>query len=193
MKASVAPPCQRCMTIFNDFVNLRNLIDLGYNGPRFTWTNKRDTGLVMKRLDRVLTNSHWKLLFEETNVLHLPRTSFNHNPILVNTNPIPFNYGQRPFRLETIWFTDPSFLGIIKDSWHAHLDDISLAIQTFTQRVKMWNRNAFGNIFHKKKRVLAHLNGIQKAQCYKQNNSLSILERKLVEDYHQILRMEEEF
>jgi len=82
------------MTIFNNFVNSCNLIDLSYNGPRFTWTNKRDTGLIMKRFDRLLANSHWKLLFEETNVLHLPRTSSNHHPILVNTNPLPFNYGQ---------------------------------------------------------------------------------------------------
>lgn len=41
----------------------------------------------------------------------------------------------------------------------------------------------------KRRRVLVRLNGIQKALCH----SLSILEKKLLNDFHQTLRLEEEF
>ena len=33
----------------------------------------------------------------------------------------------------------------------------------FTTRVKEWNYEVFGNLFARKKRVLARLNGVQKA------------------------------
>ncbi|KAK9991116.1 hypothetical protein SO802_026101 [Lithocarpus litseifolius] len=190
---SSSPPCHRRISLFNDFISSCNLIDLGFNGPRFTWSNKRETGLVMKRLDRFLATSQWKTLFEETNVLHLPKTSSDHCPVLVNTNPLPFNFGKRPFRLKTIWFSDPSFPSLSQKSWQTHPNDIALTIRDFTERATSWNRNIFGNIFHKKKGILARLNNIQKAQCNGNSASLSNLEKNLTADYHQIFRLEEEF
>ena len=50
-----------------------------------------------------------------------------------------------------------------------------------------------GNIFHKKRRPLARLNGIQKALCNGSNHSLSILEKKFLNEYHQTLHLKEEF
>lgn len=35
------------------------LMDLGYQGPRFTWCNKQDEGLMCKKLDRILVNETW--------------------------------------------------------------------------------------------------------------------------------------
>ncbi|KAF8106531.1 hypothetical protein N665_0138s0020 [Sinapis alba] len=40
-----------------------SLSDLASHGPLFTWTNKREEGLISKKLDRVLTNDHWIRLF----------------------------------------------------------------------------------------------------------------------------------
>ena len=45
----------------------------------------------------------------------------------------------------------------------------------------------------KKRRLLARLNGIQKALCNGSNHSLSILEKKFLNEYHQTLHLEEEF
>ncbi|KAF8081442.1 hypothetical protein N665_0886s0002 [Sinapis alba] len=40
--------------------------DLACNGPLYTWTNKRDEGLISKKLDRVLVNDHWTGLFPQS-------------------------------------------------------------------------------------------------------------------------------
>ena len=112
-----------------------NLLKLGYNGPRLTWTNKRYSRLVMKRLDRAFCNPSWQLLFEETKVVHLPRTSSNHHPIFINTFPSPPHPCNRPFRLETLWFNDPSFPNVVKDVWHSHPDNAILALKEFTKRI----------------------------------------------------------
>ena len=100
---------QRRMSAFKNCLDACNLLDLGFSGPQFTSTNKHPNGLVMERLDRVLCNPSWKLCFEKANALHLPRASSDHNPILIDLNPIRQVFGQKCFHLETIWFCDLSF------------------------------------------------------------------------------------
>lgn len=189
---SCSPPNRNHMANFNNVLNDCSLLNLGHNGPRLTWTNKRDSRLVMKWLDRALCNLSWKLLFEETKVVHLPRTSSNHYPILINTLPSPPYPCNRPFHLETMWFNDPSFPNVVKDAWHSHPNNTILALKEFTKRIKIWNRDVFSNIFNKKKWFLACLNGIQKAFC--NNNFLFLLnlEKDLNLEYQHIFRLEED-
>ena len=75
---SCSPPNRSRISHFNDFLNNCNLLNLGYNGPRCTWSNKRDLNLVMKRLDRALCTPIWQLLFQDTTVTHLPKISSDH-------------------------------------------------------------------------------------------------------------------
>lgn len=127
--------------MFNDFLNSCNLMDLKYSGPRFTWTNKRNNGLVMKCLDRALANPQRKLLFNDSYVHHLPRTSSDHHPILLHTTPhITHSFEERPFKLETIWFNDLAFLTIIQNSWNNHSHDITQAMEEFTHHVNLWKQ-----------------------------------------------------
>ena len=104
----------------------------------------------MKRLDKALANPQWKLLFNNSHVCHLLRTFSDHHPIILHTTlhtsqPL----STRPFHLETMWLNDPLFPTIVQNSWNNHPYDIILAKDDFTHRVKVWNANSFGNIFHK--------------------------------------------
>lgn len=142
-KFSSSPSSQRRIVAFRNCIDNCKLLDLGFNGPRFTWTNKRHNGLVLKRLDRVLCNLSWKHAFDEANMLHLSRVTSDHCPILINTRPITQNFGISPFRLETIWFGDPSFPNLIRESWENFPFDIPMAFRDFTNNVTTWNRQVF--------------------------------------------------
>ncbi|XP_031387245.1 uncharacterized protein LOC116200546 [Punica granatum] len=79
---------------FSDMLNSCHLSDLGFSGPRFTWTNLRDAGgLVQERLDRAVANPSWRLTFPNAEVAHLPRVHSDHCPILRTFNPVT----QTPF------------------------------------------------------------------------------------------------
>ena len=68
------------MQRFRNVVDDCGFMDLGFTGPRFTWTNNRPRDMTWERLDRVLATTDWILLFPSVRVHHLdgkfsPQTS----------------------------------------------------------------------------------------------------------------------
>ena len=60
------------------------MIDIGFSGPRFTWTNKREIqALIQERIDRFFVNPSWCLLYPEARVTHLTRSHSDHCPVLL--------------------------------------------------------------------------------------------------------------
>lgn len=45
--------------LFKQTINNCNLLDFGFNGPKFTWKNKRKNNPIMERLDRGFGNGEW--------------------------------------------------------------------------------------------------------------------------------------
>ena len=61
-----------------------NLGDLGYNGPHFTWSNKRANGVITKvRLDRAVATSNWCERHRGAEVFVLAARASDHNPLLI--------------------------------------------------------------------------------------------------------------
>lgn len=60
------------------------LVDMGYMGSRFTWSNNRKgPAKILSRLDRVYANHKWFHANTTTQVKHLQRVFFDHCPLLV--------------------------------------------------------------------------------------------------------------
>jgi hypothetical protein len=98
------------------------LCDLGFKGPKYTWINGR-TGddFIKERLDRVVANANWWMMFEDMEVEVMARRSFDHHPIFL----IFFNHKKVArrkkgfFRMEAGWSTQPEFAEIVQNSWTA--------------------------------------------------------------------------
>lgn len=74
--------------LFKECLNKCNMVDLGFLGPRFTWTNRREVqNLIQERIDRFFVNSDWCLLYPEARVTHLTKCHSNHCLVLLETNP----------------------------------------------------------------------------------------------------------
>ncbi|KAL0281974.1 UNVERIFIED_CONTAM: hypothetical protein Sangu_2978900 [Sesamum angustifolium] len=68
------------MDDLNEMMIDTGLVDAGFEGDPFTWTNKR----VWKRLDRVLYSKEWVETFNTTRVLHLPRRLSDHHLLFID-------------------------------------------------------------------------------------------------------------
>ena len=73
------------MQLFQDVLDECEFIDLGFIGPKFTWSKHCDNGhSIWERLDRGSAIDSWFLRYPGTWVYHLPCLSSNHCPLLIN-------------------------------------------------------------------------------------------------------------
>ncbi|KAJ9174809.1 hypothetical protein P3X46_013414 [Hevea brasiliensis] len=69
---------------FKQFTDAVGFLDLGFNGPKFTWNNRRgSTSNIQERIDRGLATSSWLSAYPNAMSNHLEDISFDHWPILL--------------------------------------------------------------------------------------------------------------
>lgn len=139
------------MTKFRDCVANCGLMDLGFCGHPFAWTNKQfGRNFICKRLDRAFANGEWCNAFPNAKVYHLSASSSDHSPILLDThdqNPRP----RKPFRYEIAWSMHDPFLDLIKQTWPKATSDNHCFYfykyhNTLCARAKKWKKFIMGNI-----------------------------------------------
>lgn len=153
------PICQRRVRDILDCMNVCQMMDSRSSGLKFTWTNKELGGLIQCRLDRCWANPNWKSSFPEANVTHLAKFNFDYCPLLLNLSPSLTNTSKRPFRLQLMWLSHNELLAIVRESWAGKEDDLAGAVTRFTLKAQIWNKEIFGNIFVRKKKIMARLLG----------------------------------
>ncbi|XP_050251353.1 uncharacterized protein LOC126698278 [Quercus robur] len=148
---------------FKDCLDRCSMVDMGFLCPRYTWTNKRDiSNLILERIDRFFMSPEWCVMYPNARVTHLPRCHSDHCPVLMEALPITWN-GNR---------------------------ELEESIDYFSKDASAWNRNHFGNIHQKKRRILARLHGTQKALSINPSSSLVCLENQLLGELETILDQE---
>lgn len=84
---------------FKDCLDFCNMVDMGFSGPRYTWTNKRDlNNIILERIYRFFMNPNWCLLYRDAKVKHLPRCHSDHCLVLMETVPTRSINLPRPFK-----------------------------------------------------------------------------------------------
>ena len=157
---------------FKECLDSCNFVDLGFVGPKYTWTNKRQiSDLILERLDKCFANPIWRILYPEAVVTHLPRTFSDHHPVLIELWKPNANGLEWPFCFQTMWLLHPDFHRIVPEAWPEGVP-LKVATTVFTRKARKWNYEVFGNLFVRKKRVLARLNGTQKALADNPTESL---------------------
>ncbi|KAK8632211.1 hypothetical protein V6N13_028987 [Hibiscus sabdariffa] len=94
---------------FGEFLLRAQLVDLGFQGPLFTW--KRD--LLHQRLDS-LANDAWPNSF----VHHLSCLGFDHRSILFSNVDQQSRRNNVSFKNLAAWQSDPSFDEMLRSVWN---------------------------------------------------------------------------
>lgn len=130
-------------------LNNHGLIDLGFVGYPYSWSNKRaGKENIQERLYRGLGNSDWITLFHFATITHLPAISSYHNPIILKTT-IDNSY-PKPFRFENMWLDDPFCYDVVHNGWNhfvtgSPLFKLHARIRNVEKALKTWNANHFGS------------------------------------------------
>lgn len=106
------------MNGFREVVHDCQLVDLGYIGSEYTWTDNREDEMRC-RLYRALATQAWIHLFLHSRVCHLNPSKSDHFPIMVEIRNSVGNVPRkcRRFRFEEMWLHEASCEEIITAMW----------------------------------------------------------------------------
>lgn len=177
---------------FLDQITACKLLDLGAEGPKFTWKGPvtHFANRIYKRLDRSLCNLEWRRVFDTAFVRVGPQLQSDHHPLLISITGHKQHQANRPFRFEAAWIKHGEFKRFIKDNWD-NQQSIHKELQSLEPKLLSWNVNTFGHIKQKKNELIRRINGIQKACQGAENAYLQDLELKLRAELAEILDQEE--
>ncbi|KAL2901862.1 hypothetical protein RDABS01_026944 [Bienertia sinuspersici] len=139
-------------------MNASNLINFGFHGPKFTWTNSREGRPIHERLDRGWVNGHWTTNFPDSSLWHLPKSSSDHAPLLIRLTNMTSRPGSKPFRFKPMWLQHEKFWEVVHRDWHLHNLDLPHSLDHLRQTLITWNNISFGNIFQQRPSSQFHLN-----------------------------------
>ncbi|CAN6571052.1 unnamed protein product [Malus baccata var. baccata] len=108
-KSGGAPMLFNRPRYLEDFINHSNLMDLGFNGPPYTWRGMRNGDLVEERLDRGLINKKWQDIWPHSTTMHGTVMGFDHYPVIIKTE-LNGMKGRKLFRK----LVDDHFLNVFK-------------------------------------------------------------------------------
>ena len=173
--------------IFSNWFHNNGIHELQFKGPKYTWSR----GSLSKRLDRAMCNKAWFLQNYNASVLHLPKVASDHRPILIRFDQNSQNNNfPKLFHFMATWLTDSRFTDFTKTHWQNGVP-YDRAVSEFIQQVQHWNKNIFGNIFQRKKILLARIGGVQIALERRPLRILYRLETKLKKELEEVLMQEE--
>jgi ribonuclease HI len=146
---------------FRDALGECQLSDLGFQGPKFTWSNRRDDDMfTIERLDRAVANSEWCSMFKEVSVYNLAARTSDHSSVQVRfatkiSDLVPFHRG---FKFEDCWTTDAECMDVIDTAWHDgglrndRLREVQSRLFSCQKALHQWSVKKFGNVVQQLKR-----------------------------------------
>lgn len=141
------------MDDFRNCLDRCNLVDLGFNGHKFTWSNKQAGSCnIQERLDRGLANVEWTNRFPGVRVNHLTQIVSDHCLVQVEWSVERKRRGAggvKLYRFEVMWVQERKCEEIIKEVWR---DNFRCSTADLMANVKWWatlcrwSDKEFGNI-----------------------------------------------
>lgn len=104
------------MREFQEMVHYGSLVDMFYQGPRFTWSNKRDSDLICKKLDRSLINEEWMRVFPQSYCVFEAGGCSDHRRCRISIKT-DSTQPRKPFKFVNAVVDKPEFLPLVRDFW----------------------------------------------------------------------------
>ena len=124
-----------------EFMSKTKIMDVGFNGPKFTWRGMRNGQMVEVRLDRALMNEKWQSLWPNTLAVIGTCVGSDHCPVVVKCKLHGDERSKRLLRFEAFWTKEGECKDIVEEDWGRHKD--GMPIERWNWRIndcrnKLW-------------------------------------------------------
>ena len=108
------------MSDLHDCIVDSELSDLPFRGAFFTWYNERLEDPIMRKLDRVLVNDHWRDSFPDSLSVFDPPGDSDHSPCLVYSSAV-VERSNKAFKYFSFLSTHRKFKDVIIEAWQVEV------------------------------------------------------------------------
>jgi hypothetical protein len=130
---------------FNTWVEMWALLEIGFAGRAYTWSNNQEDQ-VMCKLDRVFCTTNFDDVFPLSSARALAKIGSDHTPIIWESGD-----SHRPrkggFKFEKWWLVNPEFKELVGKAWSLETNSVSTLdkwhakIRKFRSLAKGWSAN----------------------------------------------------
>ncbi|CAN1165788.1 Transposon TX1 uncharacterized 149 kDa protein [Linum perenne] len=147
------------MAPFNDFIFNNGLMDMGFKGQKFTWTNcKQKEENIMERLDRALCNVEWRRNYENAVLFHEPIIGLDHAPLRLEIKGDHYRKAT-PFRFDNRWLDYPTCAEIIGEEWSKQ-GNCHFKLNTLSRELKKWSKENVGNATYNIRQIQGEIDAL---------------------------------
>jgi hypothetical protein len=137
------------MEQFSNFIEDLNLVDLPFNGGRYTWCNGA-TNPSMSWIDRILVTMDWEKQYPDMVQKLMPRPISNHSLLLLEAGGMA--RGKSSFKFKNMWLKVPDFLDKFWGWWSSYTFAgtpsfvLAQKLKALKGDLKVWNKEVFGDV-----------------------------------------------
>lgn len=147
------------MLEFREAIRASSLLDMGFKGNKFTWSNRRyGVNFIEERLDRVLCSKNWSTTFQHTPAISLGNWASDHCPILFEVKECrkTLHYKKHSSsrdHYEVWWSSYAACDSIVRREWESYgWSSLNTPLQIFQRaanrslaQLKIWSKEEFGS------------------------------------------------
>lgn len=179
-------PARAPMNDFQSWSDLHSLLHLPTRGVEFTWDNRRfGRRHTKKRLDRTICNQQWLDSCAVISCSSLIKLRSDHYPLLLDFRTLNLQMASS-FKFLKMWTLHDTCHKVIEESWNVRILGspmyiLSSKLKMLKDKLKVWNKEVFGNIHLQVAEAEKNLNDIQDQINISGNNDTLMNEEKIAQ------------
>ncbi|XP_071928124.1 uncharacterized protein [Coffea arabica] len=173
---------------FNSFIQNNSLVDLGFNGNPWTWSNNwEDEGEIRQSLDRGLSSKNWCQNFDKAKCQHVETLGSDHSMLLIDNWPRIEKRRSR-FFFDKRWLKREEINQVVEQAWKQIVEGnrmYRITRQVANCRVALlkWKNSFTGNTLLRINQVKQQIKEIKDSRDSGNKDKMAELKHQLKEAY----------
>ncbi|KAG7556371.1 hypothetical protein ISN44_As11g024100 [Arabidopsis suecica] len=197
----ISPSVTTGMRDFQDVIRYCSLLDMTTHGPSFTWCNKREEGLICKKLDRVIVNDSWLLTYPQSHCVFEAGGCSDHMRCRIQIKDA-ITKPRRPFKFTNALAKLPGFLPMIQDFWAgteelipstSALFRLSKKLKALKPKIRELSKDKLSDLQRRTKTAYEDLCECQKQTLLNPSQDLMVRESHAFNKWQHLSDLEERF
>lgn len=184
--------------LFRDCLVDADISDLTYRGCTYTWWNKSDSNPVAKKIDRILVNDKWLLIFPRSFGYFGAPDFSDHASFCITLNH-DVQRQRKAFRFQNFLLLNPNFVPLVANHWFSFnfvgsaMFRLSKKLKALKNYIREFSKINYSNLEKRVKEAHSEVVQLQQQLLSNPTHANAFSEKKAFVKWQPLLLAEESF